>query len=122
MILHKHLINTTRKIRTFVQDYMVELVLLLIVIGAMSFVKSVPYINILLIKQEVGFFLVFLFVMFIFSPRVKHTVIFILGVVFSLLMFFSLLQSKFLTEQMGNVLYAFLLIGFIQFLFSLRKK
>ena len=122
MILHKHLINTTRKIRTFVQDYMVELVLLLIVIGAMSFVKSVPYINILLIKQEVGFFLVFLFAIFIFSPRVKHTVIFILVVVFSLLMLFSLLQSKFLSEQMGNVLYAFLLIGFIQFLFSLRKK
>ncbi|OGK29805.1 hypothetical protein A3F29_01905 [Candidatus Roizmanbacteria bacterium RIFCSPHIGHO2_12_FULL_33_9] len=104
------------------QDYITELVLLLIVIVAMNFVKSVPYINILLIRQEVGFFLVFLFVMFIFSPRVKHTVIFILGVVFSLLMFFSLLQSKFLTEQMGNVLYAFLLIGFIQFLFSLRKK
>jgi len=122
MILHKHIINTTRKIRTFVQDYITELVLLLIVIVAMNFVKSVPYINILLIRQEVGFFLVFLFVMFIFSPRVKHTVIFILGVVFSLLMFFSLLQSKFLTEQMGNVLYAFLLIGFIQFLFSLRKK
>ena len=73
MILHKHIINTTRKIRTFVQDYITELVLLLIVIVAMNFVKSVPYINILLIRQEVGFFLVFLFVGFCGNVWTYHS-------------------------------------------------
>lgn len=114
--------NVYQKMYIFIRQYIVELIILLIGIIVMSFIKTVPYLNLLLIRPEIEFFLVFVLIMVLFSPRVKHTILFIIITVFSLLALFSLAQSKFLIEQMGNVLYAFLVIGFIQFLISLRKK
>lgn len=111
-----------KKIYIFIQQYVTELILLLVGVIIMNFVKTVPYLNLLLVRPEIEFFLIFLLVMVLFSPRIKQTTFFIIITVFSLLVLFSLVQSKFLIEQMGNLLYAFLAIGFIQFLISLRKK
>lgn len=114
--------NTYSTIRIFIQQYIVELVLLLIGIILIGFIKTLPYINLFLIRPGVEFFLVFLLLMFIFYPRVKHILFFIVISVFFLLVFFSFLQSKFLIEQMGDILYAFLVIGYIEFLISLKKN
>lgn len=122
MILMSKFRTINQKIRKFIHDYITEIVLLMLGVMLISYAKTLPYVNLLLIRPEVEFFLVFLLIMILFSTKIKNTIFFILIVVFSLLFIFSLAQSKLLIEYMGNLLYAFLLIGFINFLVSLRKK
>lgn len=122
MFLRKLVKNIYDNMLIFMRQNILEMVLLLMGIAIMGFVKTVPYMNLLLIRPEVEFFLIFLLAILLFSSKVKHAVLLFLIIVFFLLVFFSLLQSKFLTEQMGNVLYAFLVIGYIQFLISLKKN
>lgn len=111
-----------QKILALMHEYILEVVFVLAGIILINLVKTVPYINLLLIRPDVEFFLVFLLIIFVFFPKLKHVFFFILVSVFLLFLFFSLLQSKFLAEQMGNVLYAFLVIGYIRFLILLKKN
>ena len=108
-----------KNVRKFTETHQVELILTIVGFVIINFLRSIPYIN-LIISNGLGYLLAIVITLIIFKVNMRNIVI-LISVTFFLDVVTNSIGDLEVAEQLGNMIYIFLVIAFIQFIYKIRK-
>lgn len=116
----KRIINIITFIKYSFIEYQAVILFSLIVLGTLSILSFLPYFNLFLRIDNI-IIIFWIITVLLLWPPVRLS--FILSIIFSFVAYFFLLFGlDFLAEKAGNVIYIFLVTGFLQMLYPYLKK
>lgn len=109
-----------KNVRKFTETHQAELILTIVGFVIINFLRSIPYIN-LIISGGLGYLLAIVITLIIFKVNIRNIVI-LISVTFFLDVITNSMGDLEVSEQLGNMIYIFLVIAFIQFVYTIRKS
>ena len=110
-----------KNILRFIERYRAQLIILALFISVLGVLRSLPYINVFLIKSNTDLYLIIISILLLFKSNLKGT-LYLTFFIILINLIAALLQLDKLSEILGNFIYFLFIIILSQYLLMVKNK